>query len=99
MPRFDATVKRFDVTTNHIASDVAGAESRSVERVGGEVPLLPANHIRQNAHLYLAPTDRARSLTCPQSALSSTYCDRCSVRQQVRARIFIKVIDKPLLRR
>lgn len=35
---FDTTVKRFDVTTNHIVNDVHDAESRSVERVGGEGP-------------------------------------------------------------
>lgn len=37
-----------------------GARSVSVARV----PLLPANHIRQNAHLYLDPPDRAHSLPC-----------------------------------
>lgn len=51
--------------TNHVRGWRVPARSRGARSVSvARVPLLPANHIRQNAHLYLDPPDRAHSLPC-----------------------------------
>lgn len=68
--KFDEFRAKQDDGTNSIQQRITSvddvpARSRGARSVSvARVPLLPANHIRQNAHLYLDPPDRAHSLPC-----------------------------------